>query len=172
MELVTQDGARLAYRPTLHPSSAFMDTRAIHSIEFLDDFGDVVITSDDEGCLRIIRIRAGKEEVLVQNVASDVALLDLFSDNHERGARSRIQLQRCADDLCVFGVANGVSRLLDVQAGEVISFVSVCGGLPAPEHADNPLLHKFSWSPRGVINACNNDSTFKKNDIITHVSKI
>ena len=124
MELVTQDGARLAYRPTLHPSSAFMDTRAIHSIEFLDDFGDVVITSDDEGCLRIIRIRAGKEEVLVQNVASDVALLDLFSDNHERGARSRIQLQRCADDLCVFGVANGVSRLLDVQAGVVLEQIN------------------------------------------------
>ena len=24
----------------------------------------------------------------------------------------------------------------------------VCGGLPAPEAADNPLMYKFSWSPR------------------------
>jgi alpha-aminoadipic semialdehyde synthase len=35
--------------------------------------------------------------------------------------------------------------------GKVESFVSYCGGLPAPEHSDNPLGYKFSWSPRGVL---------------------
>jgi len=29
--------------------------------------------------------------------------------------------------------------------GEVQLFSSVCGGLPAPEAANNPLLYKFSW---------------------------
>lgn len=31
------------------------------------------------------------------------------------------------------------------------SYVSYCGGLPAPEHSDNPLRYKFSWSPVGVL---------------------
>lgn len=35
--------------------------------------------------------------------------------------------------------------------GKVESFVSYCGGLPAPEFSDNPLRYKFSWNPRGVL---------------------
>lgn len=35
--------------------------------------------------------------------------------------------------------------------GKIESFVSYCGGLPAPECSDNPLRYKFSWSPRGVL---------------------
>ena len=32
------------------------------------------------------------------------------------------------------------------------SFVSLCGGLPIPEHAlDVPLKYKFSWRPEGVL---------------------
>uniref|UniRef100_A0A915I465 Saccharopine dehydrogenase-like C-terminal domain-containing protein n=1 Tax=Romanomermis culicivorax TaxID=13658 RepID=A0A915I465_ROMCU len=37
------------------------------------------------------------------------------------------------------------------QGGKVTSFVSWCGGLPAPEFSDNPLRYKFSWSPRNVL---------------------
>ena len=41
----------------------------------------------------------------------------------------------------------------DVQqgGGKIESFVSFCGGLPAPECSDNPLGYKFSWSPRGAL---------------------
>merc|ERR1719513_423224 len=35
--------------------------------------------------------------------------------------------------------------------GKIESFVSFCGGLPAPECSDNPLGYKFSWSPRGAL---------------------
>ncbi|KAI3480511.1 hypothetical protein L1887_57358 [Cichorium endivia] len=43
--------------------------------------------------------------------------------------------------------------LTDVHAegGKIKSFLSYCGGLPAPEAADNPLGYKFSWSSRGVL---------------------
>ncbi len=34
---------------------------------------------------------------------------------------------------------------------KVESFVSYCGGLPAPEASGNPLGYKFSWSPRGAL---------------------
>ncbi|KAG7345160.1 saccharopine dehydrogenase [Nitzschia inconspicua] len=46
------------------------------------------------------------------------------------------------------------------RGGHVTSFSSVCGGLPAPEAADNPLRYKFSWSPRGVIAASQNDAHY------------
>ena len=35
--------------------------------------------------------------------------------------------------------------------GKIESFISYCGGLPAPECSDNPLGYKFSWSPRGAL---------------------
>lgn len=57
------------------------------------------------------------------------------------------------------GLDPGIDHLLalecihDIQSkgGVVESFISYCGGLPAPEHSDNPMRYKFSWSPRGVL---------------------
>ncbi|XP_053612509.1 alpha-aminoadipic semialdehyde synthase, mitochondrial isoform X1 [Plodia interpunctella] len=57
------------------------------------------------------------------------------------------------------GLDPGIDHLLalecihDIQShgGRVDSFVSYCGGLPAPEFSDNALRYKFSWSPRGVL---------------------
>jgi len=47
------------------------------------------------------------------------------------------------------------------RGGIVTAFNSVCGGLPAPEAADNPLMYKFSWSPMGVLSACKNDAVYR-----------
>jgi len=49
------------------------------------------------------------------------------------------------------------------NGGKVQSFYSVCGALPAPENADNPFKYKFSWSPKGVIMAGNNDAKYLYN---------
>lgn len=46
--------------------------------------------------------------------------------------------------------------------GKVEEFYSLCGALPAPESADNPLKYKFSWSPKGVILASRNDALYLK----------
>jgi saccharopine dehydrogenase-like NADP-dependent oxidoreductase len=54
-------------------------------------------------------------------------------------------------------------RIIDTihsKEGAVIEFYSICGALPAPEAADNPLKYKFSWSPKGVVMAGNNDALF------------
>mmetsp|Transcript_24519 Transcript_24519/g.37783 ORF Transcript_24519/g.37783 Transcript_24519/m.37783 type:complete len:1096 (+) Transcript_24519:358-3645(+) len=56
------------------------------------------------------------------------------------------------------------------RGGTVASFSSVCGGLPAPEAANNPLLYKFSWSPLGVLSACQNDATYRIQDQIRSIS--
>ncbi|BES97472.1 alpha-aminoadipic semialdehyde synthase [Nesidiocoris tenuis] len=57
------------------------------------------------------------------------------------------------------GLDPGIDHLLAMECidevhmagGKVESFVSYCGGLPAPECSDNPFRYKFSWSPRGVL---------------------
>ena len=44
--------------------------------------------------------------------------------------------------------------------GKIKSFLSYCGGLPAPEASNNPLGYKFSWSARGMLLALGNTATF------------
>ena len=49
------------------------------------------------------------------------------------------------------------------EGGKVEEFYSLCGALAAPEAVDNPLKYKFSWSPKGVVMAGNNDARYLKN---------
>jgi len=46
------------------------------------------------------------------------------------------------------------------REGAIIEFYSICGALPAPEAANNPFMYKFSWSPKGVVLAGNNDAVY------------
>ncbi|MEO0077946.1 MAG: saccharopine dehydrogenase C-terminal domain-containing protein, partial [candidate division WOR-3 bacterium] len=55
-----------------------------------------------------------------------------------------------------------VIHLVQQAGGRVTSFMSYCGGLPAPEANDNPLGYKFSWSPKGVVMAGRNDARYLK----------
>jgi saccharopine dehydrogenase-like NADP-dependent oxidoreductase len=54
------------------------------------------------------------------------------------------------------------------KGGHIDEFYSICGALPAPEIADqNPFRYKFSWSPKGVVMAGNNDGKYlKKGNIV------
>ncbi|XP_076246525.1 lysine ketoglutarate reductase/saccharopine dehydrogenase [Calliopsis andreniformis] len=57
------------------------------------------------------------------------------------------------------GLDPGIDHLLALECfdnvkqvgGKIETFVSWCGGLPAPEYSCNPLRYKFNWSPRGVL---------------------
>lgn len=68
------------------------------------------------------------------------------------------------------GVDPGLDHLYAVKTieevhnagGKIISFLSYCGGLPAPENSDNPLGYKFSWSSRGVLLALRNTAKYIK----------
>jgi alpha-aminoadipic semialdehyde synthase len=55
------------------------------------------------------------------------------------------------------------------NGGKISSFSSLCGGLPAPEAANNPLMYKFSWSPLGVLRAAQNSSQYLNNNKIIQV---
>lgn len=44
---------------------------------------------------------------------------------------------------------------------KLVSFTSMCGGLPAPDCAhDVPLKYKFSWRPQGVLLAALQDAFY------------
>lgn len=57
-------------------------------------------------------------------------------------------------------------RIIDkvhADGGKIEEFYSLCGALAAPEALNNPLKYKFSWSPKGVVMAGNNDARYLKN---------
>ncbi|XP_077981815.1 alpha-aminoadipic semialdehyde synthase, mitochondrial-like [Glandiceps talaboti] len=51
----------------------------------------------------------------------------------------------------------------------VTSFISYCGGLPAPEYSDNPLRYKFSWSPRDVLLNTMGEAKYMKDGEVIHI---
>jgi saccharopine dehydrogenase-like NADP-dependent oxidoreductase len=46
------------------------------------------------------------------------------------------------------------------KGGKIVSFMSYCGGLPAPQHNTNPMGYKFSWAPKGVLIAAGNNAQY------------
>ncbi len=62
------------------------------------------------------------------------------------------------DHMSAMKIIHGVED----RDGQVVSFRSYCGGLPAPEANTNPFGYKFSWSPRGVVLAGRNTGRYLK----------
>lgn len=63
-----------------------------------------------------------------------------------------------------------VIREVQAAGGKVTSFLSYCGGLPAPESSNNPLGYKFSWSSRGVLLALRNSAKFLQDGKVVEVN--
>lgn len=76
------------------------------------------------------------------------------------------------------GLDPGIDHLYAVKTidevhkagGKITSFLSYCGGLPAPENSDNPLGYKFSWSSRGVLLALRNAAKYYKDGKVVEVA--
>ncbi|CCK69770.1 saccharopine dehydrogenase (NADP+, L-glutamate-forming) KNAG_0D00180 [Huiozyma naganishii CBS 8797] len=76
------------------------------------------------------------------------------------------------------GLDPGIDHLYAVKTidevhrvgGKIKSFLSYCGGLPAPEDSDNPLGYKFSWSSRGVLLALRNSAKYWKDGKIVEIA--
>ena len=64
-------------------------------------------------------------------------------------------------------------RIIDTvhkKGGKIEGFYSICGALPAPEAAGNPFRYKFSWSPKGVVMAGNNEGQFLRGGKIVKIT--
>jgi len=55
------------------------------------------------------------------------------------------------------------------KKGKVESFYSCTGALVAPEVEKNPFNYKFTWAPKGVVMAGNNDGKYLKDDKVIYV---
>ena len=77
------------------------------------------------------------------------------------------------------GLDPGIDHLLAMECfdqvrknnGKITSFISFCGGLPAPENCDNMLGYKFSWNPKGVLLASMNGAKYLKNGEVVQIKE-
>jgi hypothetical protein len=113
-----------------------------------------------------LAIAAGRSMVTASYVAPEMAALDAAA----RAAGVTI-LNECGLDPGIdhMTVARLVARVR-ARGGAVTSFASVCGGLPAPEAAGNPLGYKWSWSPRGALAAALNGATHLEKGALVSVA--
>ncbi|KAI6211451.1 Alanine dehydrogenase PNT and Saccharopine dehydrogenase domain containing protein [Aphelenchoides besseyi] len=76
------------------------------------------------------------------------------------------------------GLDPGIDHMLAMECidrvhemgGKISSFVSFCGGLPAPEVSSNALRYKFSWSPKGMLLALMNPARYLQNGEVIEVA--
>ena len=73
--------------------------------------------------------------------------------------------------LCEMGLDPGIDHMsakkmideINSEGGQIVSFMSHCGGLVAPESDDNPWHYKISWNPRNVVMAGKAGAIYKEN---------
>jgi saccharopine dehydrogenase-like NADP-dependent oxidoreductase len=79
--------------------------------------------------------------------------------------------------LCEMGLDPGLDHMsamkiihnVRARGGKVKEFVSVCGGIPAPEANNNPFGYKFSWSPKGVLMAGKSSARYIENGAMKEI---
>lgn len=68
-------------------------------------------------------------------------------------------------------------RMIDkiiADGGKIDKYISLCGGLPAPEAINNPFKFKFAWSPKDMLKASCQNATYLLNgqEKFIHMDKI
>jgi len=56
------------------------------------------------------------------------------------------------------------------KGGKIEEFYSFCGALVAPEVDMNPFNYKFTWAPKGVVMASNNDGKYLRKGKVVEVT--
>lgn len=97
--------------------------------------------------------------VTTSYISDEMALLHAEARAAGITILNEIGLDPGIDHLLAMRVINEASQ----RGGKLVSFISHCGGLPAPEASGNPFGYKFSWSPRGALAAGLNGARFKLN---------
>ncbi|KAF2142985.1 uncharacterized protein K452DRAFT_248668 [Aplosporella prunicola CBS 121167] len=107
-----------------------------------------------------------KKHVVTTSYVSP-AMMELDAEAKEAGitVMNEIGLDPGIDHLYAVKTIDEVHK----AGGRIKSFLSYCGGLPAPENSDNPLGYKFSWSSRGVLLALRNAAKFYQDGKIVDI---
>ena len=103
-------------------------------------------------------IKYCKPLVTTSYVQSEMQALDEAAKNAGVIILNEMGLDPGIDHMTAMKIINYIHG----KNGRVEEFYSLCGALPAPEAADNPMKYKFSWSPKGVIMASRNSALYLK----------
>ncbi|CAO3676791.1 unnamed protein product [Umbelopsis vinacea] len=158
----SQQEAKALAHGFVNASIADLDIADTENLDKLVSGADVVIslvpaflhTKVAESC-----IRERKHMVTASYVSKEMQALNKRAQDAGILIMNEIGLDPGIDHLSAMKIIDTVQQ----SGGRVNSFVSWCGGLPAPEASAVPLGYKFSWSPRGVLTAGGNDATFLMN---------
>ncbi|KAJ2046362.1 hypothetical protein H4S04_005089 [Coemansia sp. S16] len=104
-------------------------------------------------------IRRGKHMVTASYISPEMQKLDQAARDAQVSIISEIGLDPGIDHCSAMKIIDEAKA----QGGKIRSFISWCGGLAAPEHSNNQIGYKFSWSPRGVLTAGLNPAQYKAN---------
>lgn len=107
-----------------------------------------------------------KSMVTTSYVSDDMRKLDSNAKSSGVIILNEIGLDPGIDHISAMKIIHSVQN----KGGEIVSFRSYCGGLPAPESNDNPFGYKFSWSPKGVVLAAKNNARYLKDGKVTSIS--
>ena len=101
-------------------------------------------------------LQADKHMVNASYVSEEMKSFDAEARHKNLLFLCEIGLDPGLDHMSAMQIINSVQK----RGGKIDEFVSVCGGLPAPEANTNPFGYKFSWSPKGVLLAGNNPAQY------------
>jgi saccharopine dehydrogenase-like NADP-dependent oxidoreductase len=110
-------------------------------------------------------INRGRNLVTASYVSEDMRQLNDAAVNAGVILMNEVGLDPGIDHMLIMKAVDSIHE----RGGVVEELISLCGGLPDPVAADNPLRYKFSWSPRGVLNASGNAATHLLNGVVEHI---
>ena len=111
-------------------------------------------------------IESRRHLVTTSYVKPEMQALDAEAESKGLLFLNEIGVDPGIDHMAAMRIIDSVKK----EGGEIISFYSYCGGLPALESNNNPFGYKFSWSPVGVMLAANNDGRYLKDGRVIQVT--
>lgn len=111
-------------------------------------------------------IQHGKHMVTASYIKPEMQALDAEAKKKGIAILNELGLDPGIDHMSAMRIIDAIHA----KGGKVEEFYSLCGALPAPESSnDNPFRYKFSWSPKGVVLAGNNEAVYKKQGKVVHI---
>ncbi len=110
-------------------------------------------------------IKHRKQMVTTSYVSPQMKALDKTAKDAGLMILNEIGVDPGTDHMSAMRVIDAVRA----KGGQVTSFRSYCGGLPAPKANDNPWGYKVSWSPRAVCTAGKNPGRYRENGKIVDI---
>lgn len=137
---------------SLHDSRALLSLVAEHrlTLSMLPARNHALVA---EACVRMRR-----DLVTTSYVGPEMAALDAMAKEAGVTLLNELGLDPGIDHMSALETIASELK----QGGRVVSYVSYCGGLPAPHHNDNPLGYKFSWSPLAVLSAATQPAQYRR----------